>query len=287
MVDNGIKCTNDIFVCTCRCRCGVKVLHEPTLYRYQGELCCILLSMTSSVFCCFALFLLLSALASAWPTCANGMTCISLTPSITPELTFDCAYVKATTNPVGNVLYLHGNDGAGSKAMWASQMLAQAPLGFTGLACDARGYSPGASPNNQSAYLYDELAKDLFSLADTFGFGKEYGGKFHVVAHDQGARVTWHAIAKYQGRKRFLSFATLSIPHSDVFSDSLIGPNADRDQQAAAQYVRMLTLPNAMTVDHDRIRDWLCKQENYKTTEACQHAHWYNPPFIWPVVYVP
>ena len=54
------------------------------------------------------------------------------------------------------------------------------------------------------------------------GFSQKFGGKFHLVAHDQGARVSWHSIAKNITRSRLLSFTSLSIPHSDVFSDALL-----------------------------------------------------------------
>jgi pimeloyl-ACP methyl ester carboxylesterase len=103
------------------------------------------------------------------------------------------------------------------------------------------------------------------------------GGKFHVVAHDQGARVSWHAIARGAGRSRFLSFASFSIPHSDVFSNALFGPNTNEKQQASAQYVRMLVLPNSTTVDEAQIYHKVCVPGGWPSVLDCQRTlWWYN-----------
>lgn len=171
---------------------------------------------------------------------------------------------------------MHGNDGAMSKGMFFDTMIKLAGLGFATLACDARGYSPGAAPNNQSAYNYNELQGDIFSIVNASGFNDNFGGKFHLVAHDQGARVSWHAIALGEARRRLLSFATLSIPHSDVFSDALYGPIADPAQQAAAQYVRMLVLPNSTTA-YKGIYDHVCLPDRWVDAATCQKVlWWYN-----------
>jgi hypothetical protein len=101
------------------------------------------------------------------------------------------------------------------------------------------------------------------------------GGKFHVVAHDQGARVSWHAIARGAGRSRFLSFASFSIPHSDVFSNALFGPNTNEQQQASAQYVRMLVLPNSTTVDEAQIYHKVCVPGGWPSVLDCQRTMWW------------
>ena len=207
-----------------------------------------------------------------YPACPDGLICIALSPADKPGLTFDCAYVKPN-NERGQVYHMHGNDGLLSKAMFAETMLQLAAKGFTSLACDQRGYSPKASPDQYAAYLYDTLVGDIFSIVDSFGFGL----KFHVVSHDQGARVAWHAIALGRGRQRFLSLASLSIPHADVFSDSLVGPNCDHDQQTASQYVRLLVLPNSTTIYDDTIFTRLCKSLGFTNPAACQKVlWWYN-----------
>eukprot|EP00040_Diaphanoeca_grandis_P007965 m.43155 g.43155 ORF g.43155 m.43155 type:complete len:387 (-) comp19309_c1_seq1:28-1188(-) len=219
-----------------------------------------------------------------YPSCATGLTCTAITLLDDPTLTFDCAHVVGGGGGHGGLVYhMHGNDGALSKGMFFNLMLQLAPLGFTSLACDQRGYSPGASPHVYGDYNYNKLAQDILSVIDASGLLTDPAtngnatSKFHIVSHDQGARVSWHAIAKDLVRQRLLSFTSLSIPHSDVFSDSLYGPLADFDQQTASQYVRELVLPNSTTVYHDAIYKNLCLFDKWFTTAACQNVlWWYN-----------
>jgi pimeloyl-ACP methyl ester carboxylesterase len=215
-----------------------------------------------------------------YPACATGFTCGTISPVDKPGLTFDCAWITAPDEK-GAVLYAHGNDGKLSKGMFFETMSQVASLGYSGLSCDQRGYSPGAAPDDLASYNYDILATDLFSLMDASNLSAPYGGKFHMVAHDQGARVSWHAIAKggsaSEGRKRFLSYTSLSIPHSDVFSDALLGPDADYDSQVAQQYVRMLVLPNSTTIYNKQIYNMLCVGEGWTDINTCQKTlWWYN-----------
>jgi len=190
---------------------------------------------------------------------------------------FDCAYITAKTTEKGAVYHMHGNDGLRAKGMFAATMIHLASVGYTSLACDARGYSPGAAPEGYSDYGYNKLAADVFAIVDAEGLAAHWGGKFHVVAHDQGARVAWHAIAKGTGRSRFLSFSSLSIPHSDLFSNALYGANSDSDQVKAAQYVRLLVLPNSTEINDDAIFNKLCKGEGFSSPEACEKSlWWYN-----------
>jgi pimeloyl-ACP methyl ester carboxylesterase len=194
-------------------------------------------------------------------------------------MAFDCAFVKGAgfaAQQKGAVYHMHGNDGIRSKAMFAETMLKLAPLGYTSLSCDQRGYSPGASPDDYSAYNYNELTTDLFAVVNASEISSQFGGKFHIVAHDQGARVSWHAIAsRPEARARLLSFTSLSIPHSDVFSDALIGPKQDVPQASSSQYVRMLVLPDAPS--HPEILSKVCHGEGWATAEACDRIlWWYN-----------
>ena len=234
----------------------------------------------------YALTLLLSIIchinfvdASNYPRCLPGLTCTTLTPSDKPEFAFDCAFINSTLPTTkGQVYYMHGNDGKYSKAMFFNMMLRLAPLGYNGLSCDARGYSPNASPNEYDAYNYNELTSDIFSLLNASGYSTQFNGTFHLVTHDQGARVSWHAIASHpEIHTRLLSFTSLSIPHSDVFSDALIGPNMNTPQASASQYVRMLVLPNSTSVDDNRIYNIVCKSEQWLDQQQCQQTlWWYN-----------
>ena len=74
---------------------------------------------------------------------------------------------------------------------------------------------------------------------------------------------------------RFLSFSTLSIPHSDVFSNALYGPNAYAPQQTNAQYVRVLTLPNSTFVYNESLFHSTCGGFGFPTPQACQPAFWW------------
>ena len=130
--------------------------------------------------------------------------------------------------------------GKQAKAMFFDTMLQLAALNYSSVSCDARGYSPGASPADNSAYHYDKLAGDIISIVDQMGFAAKFGGKFHLVAHDQGARVSWHSIARGITRPRLLSFTSLSIPHSDVFSDALLSSHPDADQRLLTDAYRDL-----------------------------------------------
>lgn len=57
------------------------------------------------------------------------------------------------------------------------------------VACDLRGYSPGASPNDIAAYNYDVLASDVFALAAAAGFDTADEDGYHLIAHDHGAAL--------------------------------------------------------------------------------------------------
>lgn len=222
---------------------------------------------------CATLCAAATAVAGGFAPCMPNMTCFQLTPYADQPLVFDCAAANATQTPKGHVYFMHGNDGPRSKGMWALMMQAFAAQGYNTLACDQRGFSPGASPNVSTAYNYDNLAKDIFAIADRY-FGA--GGQFHVVAHDQGARVAWHSIALGMGRARFASYSTLSEAHSDAFSDALYGPNPDPVQQLNFQYLRQFTLPDSVTAYKENIWTHVCRDAyGYDTPAQCQPAIWW------------
>lgn len=206
--------------------------------------------------------------------CEPGMTCFQLRPyKYGVPLVFDCAKANVSAPVKGNVYFMHGNDGPRAKGMYALMMTAAAAQGYQTLACDQRGFSPGASPYNETAYNYDRLVEDIFAIVDGH-FGA--GSKFHVVAHDQGARVAWHALAGAEARSRFTSFTSLSIPHLDAFSDMMYGPNPEPKQQLNYAYVRDLTLPNSVLAYNQNIWHMICQGAyQYQTPQACQPAMWW------------
>eukprot|EP00039_Didymoeca_costata_P016739 m.304911 g.304911 ORF g.304911 m.304911 type:complete len:352 (+) comp16443_c1_seq2:103-1158(+) len=210
-----------------------------------------------------------------YPACQQGLTCTTLSPADKPGLQFECAYITPP-NSKDLVYHMHGNDGLGAKGMFFELMLLLADAGFSSLACDQRGFTPGAAPDDINEYNYNIIATDIFSLVDASKLNKNPEGKFHIVAHDQGARVTWHSIALGLGRKAYLSFSTLSIPHSDVFSNALYGPTADSDQQAASQYMRMLVLPNSTSVYDYAIFNKVCRSSQEEQDTCQKILYWYN-----------
>jgi len=209
-----------------------------------------------------------------FPDCVQNMTCFKLTHPKRRDLVYDCASFNTSSAPSkGNVYFMHGNDGPRSKGMYALMMQSAGAHGYSTLACDQRGFSPGASPMNQSEYAYDLLVQDIFDITDTY-FGA--GARFHVVGHDQGARVAWHALAGRTARSRFISYTSLSIPHLDAFSEMMYGDDPEEEQQLHYAYVRQLTLPNSVTAYENNVWIHVCSNAlHYATKEACQPAMWW------------
>jgi pimeloyl-ACP methyl ester carboxylesterase len=112
----------------------------------------------------------------------------------------------------------------------------------------------------------------MYAITDAY-FG--VGVKHHHVAHDQGARISWHAIARGPGRQRFLSFSSLSIPHADAFSDALYGSNPDPRQQTASQYMREFMLPDAVHAYNGALFHKICPTLGWDTPESCAPSFWW------------
>ena len=89
-------------------------------------------------------------------------------------------------------------------------------IAINAVACDLRGYSPGASPDALRDYHYDVLVSDVFALAEAAGFSD-----FHLVGHDHGAALGWVVSSQSQGK--ILSYTAMSVPHTNRFSDALCG----------------------------------------------------------------
>ncbi|GMH97244.1 hypothetical protein TrVE_jg6319 [Triparma verrucosa] len=151
--------------------------------------------------------------------------------------------------------------------------------GFTSFACNQRGYSPTASPENVEEYDYNILKADVLDIAAELGYEQ-----FHLVAHDHGAVLGWTVA---QESDRVVSFTSLSIPHPDVFSDALYGPNADRSQQMASQYFDMFTRDNSASIKGNfwymslgltsgRWKEYDDKYSDYGPSDFQKALWWYN-----------
>jgi len=122
-----------------------------------------------------------------------------------------------------------------------------AVLGYSSIACNQRGYSPGASPDDQAEYKYEFMVQDVFNIASAVfpvspssssGSDSASGPTFHLVAHDHGAGVGWLATASAQGQIQILSYSTLSIPHPEMFSKAMM---EDPLQQISSQYFKNIS----------------------------------------------
>ncbi len=110
--------------------------------------------------------------------------------------------------------------------------------GYHSVACNQRGYSPRASPDDESAYDYNLLAQDTFDIADAVNLTLG-GTTFHLIGkgfillrqvhvawqvvcrttgHDHGAVLGWVAATSADGARLIKSYTSLSIPHADAFS---------------------------------------------------------------------
>jgi pimeloyl-ACP methyl ester carboxylesterase len=124
------------------------------------------------------------------------------------------------------------------------------PMSVHAVACDLRGYSPGASPDDIQEYDYSIFAQDAFALAEAAGFGT-----FHLLGHDHGAALAWY-VAGNDPQNKVLSLTTMSVPHIDLISDALCGENVDEAQVIASNYFNQFSLPDSATVNNGSMTEF-------------------------------
>jgi len=181
---------------------------------------------------------------AAFGGCTDGITCGTLT--LGNNFTFDCRFGASSASSLnGKVMLLHGFPEWSEMYMPLMRLLGAA--GYDTVACNQRGYSPGASPDGVENYSYDLLEDDVFALAAAANFT----ARWHLVGHDHGAMLGWKCAASARGRSQLLSYSSLSIPHADALSAGLYGPTADIEQQVASQYFTMFVLNNSASLHHD------------------------------------
>jgi pimeloyl-ACP methyl ester carboxylesterase len=125
------------------------------------------------------------------------------------------------------VILLHGFPE--TSASWTEVMDALGEAGYRAVAFDQRGYSPGARPEGVDHYTIDALVSDVLAVADELG-----GHKFDLVGHDWGGAIAWHAAGRHPDRVRTLSIA--STPHPLAFTAALKG-ELGGDQKSKSGYV--------------------------------------------------
>ncbi len=86
--------------------------------------------------------------------------------------------------------------------------------GLRTLAPNQRGYSPGASPDDVSAYRVSALAADVLAVLDAAG-----ATTAHVVGHDWGGAVAWFLGAHHADR--VASLTVLSTPHPAAMAHAM------------------------------------------------------------------
>lgn len=162
---------------------------------------------------------------------------------------------RAASQTKKNIIMLHGFPM--SKEWWtpliehwdSTVQTKDIEMGFTvqAVACDLRGYSPGASPDDMSAYDYSIFADDVWAIAESLGMGT-----FHLLGHDHGAGLAWYMAGNDDGPAgpRIESLTTFSVPHSDLLSSALCGDNVDDDQIIALNYFNQFALPDSALINN-------------------------------------
>ena len=93
------------------------------------------------------------------------------------------------------------------------QLPALAAAGYRVIAPGLRGYSPAAIPDDGD-YFMTTVAGDVVGLLDALGIER-----CHLVGHDWGGIVGWHAIAMHP--QRFITYTSLAIPPLTGFQHAI------------------------------------------------------------------
>jgi pimeloyl-ACP methyl ester carboxylesterase len=160
------------------------------------------------------------------------------------NLTFECnQLISGAPEEAHNVVLLHGFPY--NKEFYdplLESWNASSKVAINAVACDLRGYSPGASPDSIDDYRYDLFVDDVAGLADAAGYST-----FHLIGHDQGAIVGWLASSSLSDR--ILSYTALAVPHNDLLSKALCGDNVDEEQVIAVNYFNQFSVIDSATTN--------------------------------------
>lgn len=139
------------------------------------------------------------------------------------------------------VVLLHGFPQTSASWQAASRLLAAD--GLRTIAPDQRGYSPGARPEEIAAYHVDRLVEDVVGLLDALHLPTA-----HLVGHDWGAIVAWHAAVAHPDRFRTLT--AVSVPHLRGFYEVLADPGPEGEQQRQrSSYVQLFRMEGGKAED--------------------------------------
>jgi NAD(P)-dependent dehydrogenase (short-subunit alcohol dehydrogenase family)/pimeloyl-ACP methyl ester carboxylesterase len=117
----------------------------------------------------------------------------------------ELAVFSSGSGPV--VLLVHGYPD--THEVWSS--VAAALDGFQAVSYDVRGAGQSGTPSTLDGYGLDQLADDLFAVAEAVSPDQPV----HVVGHDWGSVQAWHAVTDPRAEGRIASFTTISGPCLD------------------------------------------------------------------------
>ena len=130
---------------------------------------------------------------------------------------------------------------------WRHQIDVLAAAGYRVVVPDQRGYNLSDRPGGVAAYDIDQLALDIFGLADDVG-----RQTFSVVGHDWGAGVGWW-MATGASANRIERFVAMSAPHPAVWDEAI---RTIPEQRKKSWYVKAFNIP--------WLPEFLIRQRNYK-----------------------
>ena len=131
------------------------------------------------------------------------------------------------------VLLLHGFPE--SAAEWHAVLPQLGAAGYFAVAPNQRGYSPEARPVGVDSYHITQLVDDVLGLAQELGTRE-----FHLVGHDWGALVAWAVAGWHPDRVRTLTI--VSVPHPQPFAAARA---SDLDQRTRSEYIATFRVPDA------------------------------------------
>lgn len=154
------------------------------------------------------------------------------------DLTFDVDVAgPADGRPV---LLLHGFPE--SRHCWRQVVDVLVDAGYRCLVPDQRGYSPGARPDDVSAYALPYLAADALAITAALG-----APIFDVVGHDWGGMVAWTLAARHPERVR--SAVVVSTPHPAALARAMAADSDQRERSAYVQEFRRDGVEEGMLLD--------------------------------------
>ncbi len=145
------------------------------------------------------------------------------------------------------LIFLHGFPE--SHRTWRHQIIALSDR-YRCIAPDQRGYRRSSRPQDPAAYTPDQLAGDIFALADALDIER-----FTIVGHDWGGAIAWNVAlngqpggprAGWAGRVERAVIA--NAPHPWLYGRLMY---TDPVQRQSAQYIRMFR----DTAEDDFIRE--------------------------------